>query len=118
MKVVHLFNKWKSSMVFVDTSMVALYFPSKSLSMLKKSPSCKNFDLKELIEMSTNNGDGLLVLRISNISLNCIVPKNQMEQYLNTTPVRFPNTLWSPGKTTFIILFLLKYKKSTIEYRH
>jgi len=48
--------------------------------------------------MSSINEDGLLVLRISNISLKCVVPKNQIEQYLNTTPVRFPNTLWSPGK--------------------
>lgn len=85
-------------MVFIDTSRIALYFPSKSLSMLKTSQSCKNLDLKEFIEMSSINEDGLLVLRISNISLKCVVPKNQMEQYLNTTPVRFPNTLWSPGK--------------------
>lgn len=85
-------------MVFVDTSRIALYFPSKSLSMLKKSQSCKNLDLKELIELSSINEDGLLVLRISNISLKCVVPQNQMEQYLNTTPVRFPYTLWSPGK--------------------
>lgn len=85
-------------MVFVDTSRIALYFPSKSLSMLKKSQSCKNLDLKELLELSTINEDGLLVLKISNISLKCVVPKNQMEQYLNTTPVRFPNTLWSLGK--------------------
>lgn len=85
-------------MVFIDSSKITLYFPSKSLSMLKKSQSCNNSNLKELIEMSTNNGNGLLVLRISNISLNCILPKNQMEPYLNTTPVRFPNTLWSPGK--------------------
>lgn len=98
MKIVHLFNKWKSSMVFVDTSQVALYFPSKSLSIVKKSPSNKNLDLSELLEYSTNNGNGLLVLRISNISLKCVVQKNQMEQYLNTTPVRFPSTLWSPGK--------------------
>lgn len=66
--------------------------------MLKKSQSCKNLDLKELIEISSINEDGLLVLRISNISLKCVVPKTQIEQYLNTTPVRFPNTLWSPGK--------------------
>jgi len=85
-------------MVFVDTSRIALYFPSKSLSMLKKSQNCKNLDLKELLELSTINADGLLVLKISNISLKCVVPKNQMEQYLNTTPVRFPNTLWSLGK--------------------
>jgi len=85
-------------MVFVDTSRIALYFPSKSLSALKKSQSCKNLDLKELIEMSSINEEGLLVLRISNISLKCVVPKNQMEQYLNSTPVRFPYTLWSPGK--------------------
>lgn len=98
MKIVRLFNKWKSSMIFVDTSRIALYFPSKSLSMLKKSPSCNNLDLNELLEMSTNNGNGLLVLKISSISLKCVVPKNQMEQYLNSTPVRFPNGLWSPGK--------------------
>jgi len=42
--------------------------------------------------------DGLLVLRISNISLKCVIPKNQMEQYLNTTLVILPITLWSPGK--------------------
>ncbi|XP_025418587.1 vacuolar protein sorting-associated protein 13B-like [Sipha flava] len=101
MKILHLFNKWKSSMVFVDTSKFALYFPSKSLSMLEKSPSCKDFNLKKLIEMSTNNGNGLLVFRISKISLNCILPKNQIEPYLNTTPVRFPNTLWSPGNVYF-----------------
>lgn len=100
-KIVRLFNKWKSSMVFVDTSRIALYFPSKSLSMLKKSQSCKNLDLKELIELSSINEDGLLVLRISNISLKCVVPQNQMEQYLNTTPVRFPYTLWSPDGVYF-----------------
>lgn len=98
MKIVRLFNKWKSSIIFVDTSRVALYFPTKSLSILKKSQSSKNLDLNDLLEMSMNNGSGLLVLRISNISLKCVVPKNQMEQYLNSTPVRFPSTVWSPGK--------------------
>jgi len=98
MKIVRLFNKWKSSIVFLNISKIALYFPSKSLSSLKKIPSSKNLDLRELLEMSTNNGNGLLILKISNISLNCVVPKNQMEQYLNTTPVHFPNTLWLPGK--------------------
>jgi len=85
-------------MVFINTSRIALYFPSKSLSTLKKLPNCKKLDLRELLEMSTNNGNGLLILRISNISLNCVVSKNQIEQYLNTTPVHFPNTLWSSGK--------------------
>jgi len=98
MKIVRLFNKWKSSVVFVDTSRVALYFPSKSLSTLKNQPNSKNVDLKELLEMSNNNGNGLLILKISSISLKCVIPKNQIEQYLNTTPVFFPNTLWSPGK--------------------
>lgn len=93
-------------MVFVDTSRVALYFPSKSLSTLKRSPTSKQLDLSELLEMSNNNGNGLLVLRISTISLKCVVPKNQMEQYLNSTPVRFPNTLWSPGKN-FKLYFIV-----------
>lgn len=92
-------------MVFVDTSRVALYFPSKSLSTLKKSQNYTNLDLNELLEISNSNGKGLLILRITNISLNCVVPKNQMEQYLNTFPVRFPSTLWSPGK---ILNFCLK----------
>lgn len=102
MKIVHLFNKWKSSMVFIEVSKVALYFPSKSLSILNKSPSYKNLDLNELLEISTNNGNKLLVLRISNISLKCVVPKNQIEPHLNTTPVRFPNSLWSRGKLLFL----------------
>lgn len=97
-------------MIFVDISRVALYFPSKSLSMLKKSSNCKHLDLNELLEMSTNNGNGLLILRISNISLKCVVPKNQMEQYLTTTPVHFPNTLWSPGKCfKFKFIYLLDF---------
>lgn len=113
MKIVRLFNKWKSSMVFLNTSRIALYFPNKSLSTLKKLPNSKNLDLKELLEMSTNNGNGLLILRISNISLNCVVPKNQIEQYLNTTPVRFPNILWSFGKIfkLKIILFIFEILK-------
>jgi len=95
-------------MVFVNTSRIALYFPSKSLSIIKISHSFKNLDLKELLEMSTINGDGLLVLKITNISLKCVVPQNQMELYLNTTPVRFPTALWSPGKIfkfSFIFYF-------------
>lgn len=110
MRIVRLFNKWKSSMIFIDTSRVALYFPSKSLSMFMKSPSCKNLDLDELLEMSTNNGNGLLTLKISNISLKCIIPKNQMEQFLNTTPVHFPNTLWSPGKIFKYLLHIYTMK--------
>lgn len=116
MKIVRLFNKWKSSMIFFDTSRVALYFPSKSLSMLKKSPSYNNLDLNELLEMSTSNGNGLLVLKISSISLKCVVPKSQMEPYLNSTPVCFPNGFWSPGKifkfSVYLILFLSRFSQN------
>lgn len=98
MKIVHLFNKWKSLIIYIDTSRVILHFPNKSLSMLKKSPGCKNVDLNELLEMSAINGTELLIIKISNISLKCVMGKNQIEQYLHTTPVCFPNTLWSPGE--------------------
>ncbi|XP_050421986.1 intermembrane lipid transfer protein VPS13B-like isoform X2 [Adelges cooleyi] len=94
-RIVRLFDKWKSSIIFADMSKVALYFPSKTLSTLKKNAGCKHFDLHELLQMSINNGNGLLVLKISSISLKCAILKQHVEQYLNMSPVRFPNNLWS-----------------------
>lgn len=107
MRTVHLYNAWKSSIIFADTSKITLYFPSKTLSTIEKISSDKNCDLYHLLQRTINIGDELLVLRVMSVSLKCAVLKQHVEQYLKMCPVKFPENIWSNSNCfkIFIIYF-------------
>lgn len=92
-----MLDKWKSAPVFVDFSTIALYFPSEMVSNLIIPTSDRQINVKKWIQLISDSGINIIVMKISSFSINCLLQRDKVETYFNTFPIRFPDSIWSYG---------------------